>query len=376
MAISLGSEEGSLVVGSEVLFQNGYSLRKAPLLTIGNATYLRSGRISVGDDLIYPEAYAKFGWPGQYWTPVSGVFSGNLSDTIFAFGKWYIGGTGGILKTSTDGITWTTYTSAVTATVTQFCLANNILAAATTSGIYTTTDGITWTQRTTLGVSNVAYGAGKWLAGSQNNTGVYYTSTDTITWTTNTVSGPIFRNSVVYGNNIWVTTGTAGAYYTSPDAITWTARSQAPDASATVAVGFGYGVFYMTTFGTSAGSPRFVYRSFDGINWGAAAALPSTIGYPSSVWTGNIKVDSKGAVYIPLTGYSAATAGVATSFDGYKFVNNITTLVATEQLSVVGISDSIVFAASQSGNLYYSRRSIGIPVEDITDSAIRYMRIK
>jgi hypothetical protein len=165
-----------------------------------------------------------------------------------AFGNnlWVLS-SGHRLRTSTDAITWTTRTSTLSAgNYAQFnsiVFGNNLWVAggndnaagagggATAGVIRTSTDAITWTTRTSnFGatiVETIAFGNNLWVAGGYN--GTIRTSTDAITWMTR-AAGPLqershhFR-SLAYNSEhgVWGVS-TNGGIYTSKNLADWRKR--------------------------------------------------------------------------------------------------------------------------------------------------------
>ena len=144
------------------------------------------------------------------------------------------------LRSSTNGITWTTRTSQFgSSNIFSVDFVNNYFIASGLSGrLSYSIDGTTWTG-VTVGTTvkrSATYGAGTYLSAGDDNS--FHTSTDLVTWTTRT--GPYSTATwdtavVMYKNNIFIAkttnatyTNTAARtfeyYYTSTDAVTWTSR--------------------------------------------------------------------------------------------------------------------------------------------------------
>jgi hypothetical protein len=151
------------------------------------------------------------------------------------------------LRTSTDAITWTTRTSTLSAgNYAQFnsiVFGNNLWVAGgndnaagpgggiTAGVIRTSTDAITWTTRTSnfgsTTVETIAFGNNLWVAGGYN--GTIRTSTDAITWMTRAAGiiqerGHNFR-SIAYNSEhgVWGVTTNYGIY-TSKNLADWRQR--------------------------------------------------------------------------------------------------------------------------------------------------------
>jgi hypothetical protein len=145
-------------------------------------------------------------------------------------------GTNFSLKSSTDGITWTTAGAQAIVAQGHIKYLNNLwIATPNISGatnIFTSTDGVTWTSR-------------------QSNLGTAQTTGD-----------------VAYGNGVYVLTGTASLglsnVSTSTDGITWTSRTSLLWTSAANINGIVYGA---AGFLVNGGSTQVAYNSTDGITW-------------------------------------------------------------------------------------------------------------
>jgi hypothetical protein len=147
-------------------------------------------------------------------------------------GSYWIGlgiGTATVGK-STDGITWTNYSTAVSKnwySIAYSPVANLFCGMAQTGEIYTSTDGVTWASRTPSIASQfwgaVTWGNGLFVAVSRTSAN-FSTSPDGITWTTRS-SGVIAGtwNSVVWTGTAFVTfdQATTTRCLRSTDGITW-----------------------------------------------------------------------------------------------------------------------------------------------------------
>lgn len=154
------------------------------------------------------------------------VPSNNETGIFLVNGKlFHLPATGGIQTADPANHAWkmtlnlpaTTFTGGV-------AFGNSVYVAAGSGGvIYSSADGITWTVRTSgtaTGFSAMVY-AGGLFVGIGNN--MCRTSTDGITWTTRAAAFP-GQPLLVYANNTWVAYSTSAGtqFYVSSDAITWT----------------------------------------------------------------------------------------------------------------------------------------------------------
>lgn len=206
---------------------------------------------------------------GITWTTQVSNFASNMSIDCFAYGNniWLAGGGYNApgqaqINSSTDGITWVTrfYSTTSSFPISRIVFANNLWVSGSVSGqIKTSTDTITWvTQVSNINdVKALAYGNNTWLVGG--NTNQLRISTDAITWTT--VVAPNFPGSIeglVYANGKWVGVGSNNGFGTSTDGITWVTRT---GIGANTDIAYGNGVYVVSG---SAGS---LNTSTDGITW-------------------------------------------------------------------------------------------------------------
>jgi hypothetical protein len=169
-----------------------------------------------------------------------------IQSIAFGQNRWVLSA-GHRLRTSTDAITWTTRTSTLSAgnyaAFNSIVFGNNLWVAggndnaagggygATAGVIRTSTDAITWTTRTSnfgaSTVNTIAYGNNLWVAGGYN--GTIRTSTDAITWMTRAAGdieskGYGFR-SLAYNSDhgVWGAT-TNGGIFISKNLADWRQR--------------------------------------------------------------------------------------------------------------------------------------------------------
>jgi hypothetical protein len=107
-------------------------------------------------------------------------------------------------------------------------------------------------------LTGIMYGNGLYVA--TGTSGTLLTSRDAITWATNDIGTSLWLFDVAYGNNTFVTTGQSGTIYSSPDGITWTARSSGITADF-YRMGFFNGLFI------AVGTQQVISTSSDGITW-------------------------------------------------------------------------------------------------------------
>jgi hypothetical protein len=175
-------------------------------------------------------------------------------------------GASGNIRTSTDGITWTTRTSGTTRQLNDIIwTGTQFVVVGATGTITTSTDGITWTTRTsgtTSALTGVAYNGNIHIA-LINSTSIL-TSNDGITWalTTITYGGGSNPSKVTWGNNLFIiSAGSGNTFPRSSDGLTWITSVNAPENPSPNRVRW-----TGTQFVAAASGGR-VYTSTDGITW-------------------------------------------------------------------------------------------------------------
>jgi hypothetical protein len=209
--------------------------------------------------------------PGNVW--VSRISNFGSGDNIFAFtfgnNTYLAGGDGGKLRTSTDGITWTTRDAALTTRIVSLTFGNSVFVAGAYNGqLRTSTDAITWTTRSTgLGGNWVASTSGNGVLVIATDSANLATSTDGTTWTSRTSTfGATPIRALTFGNGIFVAGGDAGQLRTSTDGITWATRTSGFGSSAIRALTFGNNTFVSGGYGATATGPNLA-TSTDGTTW-------------------------------------------------------------------------------------------------------------
>jgi len=160
---------------------------------------------------------------GEEWTFVLPVGTASTINALTYGNNLYVyGGTGGVLATSTDAITWTARTSGTASAIRSVIYGDDLYVYAGDGGVLaTSTNAITWTARTSGTASAIlalTYGNNLYVYGGLD--GVLATSTDAITWTARTSNTVSTINALTYGDK-YVYGGIIGIAATSTDAVTW-----------------------------------------------------------------------------------------------------------------------------------------------------------
>lgn len=191
------------------------------------------------------------------------------------------GSSDGLLYKTTDGVSYTVaQPSVITATTTGAASSENDIASNSTtfiainaSVVKTSTDGVTWTDRTITLSSpiSVAIGGTTAVLTSLNNRNVSVSTDSGVTWTDYANALPVgityYRNKVRYVNDRFFVVGygySGTTYATSTDGVTWSAGTF----PATIAVSnivYGNGVYVLITTGSTA------YYSTDATTWNSVS---------------------------------------------------------------------------------------------------------
>ena len=320
----------------------------------GTATYTGNNRIAMSS--IYPAAGAwiAVGTGGSVFTNLNATTwvsrIGGMQESIEALVNngslvLALGEQCGFM-TSTNGINWNIYASAMPASnacggavwdsVNSRFVAITSFAGAV-GNVYVSPDGVNWTLVSTAGPFRsraVAYSptAGFVAVGSPDFvTGEIWSSPDAITWTKQAVANAL--NDVVWANNQFVTVGNNGAIHTSPDGITWTTQVSGTAASL-------YDVnANATTYLAAGSSSTTVFTSIDGISW-----LPQTTGLAAAAWSGDIVWT--GDQFL-VSGTANLKARMMSSADGINWTEN--NLITSAYLGHLDIFAGKVLAGGSAG---------------------------
>jgi len=219
------------------------------------------------------------------WNKYTG-FTG-FGDVTFGNGVFVMvlrTGTLNRVRTSTDGITWTTRTTPVDNLWSSVTFGNGLFVAISPTGssnrIMTSPDGITWTTRTNPEDNewkDVTFGNGLFVAVSDDGTNRVMTSPDGITWTERSVPSRPWE-AIAYKNGLFVACngGSTNNIMHSSDGISWTEISISGSGWSSIAASQDY--FVVVGFG-STGSPK-IRTSLDGSSWTTRVSpYPNTTGY-------------------------------------------------------------------------------------------------
>jgi hypothetical protein len=340
--VNQGTPDGFLPVDGAVYAQATYPdlYNAVKLIANGNifATWSTATTGGAGSDLnaiIYGDKFIAAGTnsrifystTGATWTQatVSPAFLGNYDLTALAYNgsSTYLaaGGNSQGYATSTDGITWSAYTTAGPLTANALTYGGGIFVAGGNNGsLATSTNGITWTTRTTGTTKNIlglAYGNGVYIMVGQD--GMLQSSTDAITWTARTSGTADFLYAVTYGGGNFVAVGDNGTVITSTDAVTWSARNAGVSARL-LAVTYMTTTLANTNFYVVGGLAGVISVSRDLVTWDVASTTSTIEGLASNNSTTSLLVYGVGAgngltyaspfTYNPSTSFAVPTSNV------------------------------------------------------------------
>lgn len=143
-------------------------------------------------------------------------------------------GDSGIIRTSTDGTTWTTRTSPTTSNLRDMIWTGSggaFIAVSSTGQIVVSTDGLTWSVSNTISgnpsLRGIARTGAIYMVVGESNA-CYYAKNTITTWTQCTpgFTGTGLISDVAYFNSMFIIVGIGGQIKTSTDTgLTWTSRT-------------------------------------------------------------------------------------------------------------------------------------------------------
>ena len=284
------------------------------------------------------------GWKGQSGTlgttDMHGVVYG--STTSVTTGTYVAAGYGGVIYSSTDGITWTAVNTSSTIDMTGVTNGlGRFIAVGLGGRVLSSTDLVTWTESasgTTQNLYAVATGGSISVAVGANGTIRY--STDVGTWTaaasvptTNHLYGVTYTSS-----GLWIAVGANGTLLTSGDGSTWTSATTNTTADLKSA-GFAYaatGGLAASTY-VAVGAGGTVLKSTDGTTWTVQTLSPAVNLNGVVVTNQFVVVGTGGAAF--------------TSLDGITW-SNLTTTPAKDLFGLTKASNQYIAVGAAGTALY------------------------
>lgn len=244
--------------------------------------------------------------------------------------------TAGQVKTTTDGLTWTSRSTGSTALTKAVGYGNGWVVMADADAKFWRSDdsGVTWSAATTAAFSpsgqvpkSIAYGNGTFVcvttSTGTSNTRVYYSTDNGDNWTEATLPSISAGNTVhkvSFVNNVFLfrksgIAGTASYLYTSANGSVWSASSTLNAASCIGEDGSRFILFY--------GSGQSYYSS-NGAAWTAGASIGSgqnqlVQGYPGGAVVHNLTTTSAAKAYRRTTDHGATWSSAPTNASGSAY---------------------------------------------------------
>lgn len=212
---------------------------------------------------------------GATWTPRRNqtVSSSVLTWSIaYGAGLYVTVGTGSIVRSSPDLVTWTARTNAPQSSAYSIVYGGGKFVYVTTDWAVYSSNGISWTNVAITGgaLRGITYGNSLYVV--VGGSGYIATSPDAITWTQRTVSGTPSFTGVCWTGSLFVAVGSSGAIHTSPDGITWTSRTSGITNTLRA-------VSYIGSTIVAVGDASRILTSTNGVTWTARTSADSTKGF-------------------------------------------------------------------------------------------------
>ncbi|MCB1120814.1 MAG: hypothetical protein KJT03_04655 [Verrucomicrobiae bacterium] len=174
---------------------------------------------------------------GNLWSLPTDGFEGfpGLNALRYLDDLWWVTGSNGLLRSSTNLTNWNTRDVSTTEFLTDVTLGDGVYVAVGSGGVvFSSPDGVTWNERTS-GTSNrlsgVAYGNGKFVAIGTSRT--LLTSADGTTWIPDDQvnDNPFSPQSISFKDGQFVVLEVSGRVYLSSDGLNWTQVSASVSAT-------------------------------------------------------------------------------------------------------------------------------------------------
>lgn len=294
-------------------------------------------------------ANAQTDWTTRRQTPNT-----PLADVAYGAGRYVVigGEGGGIIRTSSDGISWTTVLADLNSPGLYGIIyaAGKFVTVGLNGTLRTSTDGLTWTSQvsgTDKGLIGIAYGGGQFMAVGYGGTAI--TSTDGVSWTARTTGTTIDFHDVIYGGGQFVIVGADGIIRTTPNGTIWTARTSGTGKTlASVTVGKS-GLFVAVGFSSA------IVTSPDGITWTPRSAP----GFGDLL--GGVACDLVTGQFVAVSNHGNE---VLTSPDGITW----SLVYSGTQLSLYGVEyvNGSFIALGESGTIRQSSNGVGTAWHPLT----------
>lgn len=160
-------------------------------------------------------------YDGIYWNYSSGLPGGAFKYAAWNGTHYIIAGSSGNVWRSNDAVTWSYVTNLNLCR--SLIYANSIFVLLTDTDIKTSTDGVTWTSRKSGTYLDITWASYQFVAVGQN--GAIATSSNGINWSGMTSGTTVMLINVTYGDSLMVAGGQNGLILTSSNGgETWAIR--------------------------------------------------------------------------------------------------------------------------------------------------------
>lgn len=285
---------------------------------------------------------------GISWTRRSIAVTGKTITALHwsaGLSLFVMGCSDGSIQTSPDGITWTSRTSNIASQINQIASSGALIVAVGNSGVISSSpDGATWTARTpstvTGNLTGVAYSATTTIPWIAVGASCRLTSTDGTTWMAvatvmTSGKGQIFWSQT---DSQYVRTGAAPQLAsTSSDLSSWTARTNiVPFSQIGLAGAYGNGAYVIVFSGGQC------FSSTNAITWTQRTANAGSVNLNHVIYAGG-----SAAVFV-LVGASNV---ISTSPDGTTWTARTSNVVSTLAAIAYNQTGNIMVAVGSSGKI-------------------------
>jgi hypothetical protein len=290
---------------------------------------------------------------GITWTNYTSGPSG--VDCLVWTGSQYIAaGSGGAIATSTDGITWTARTSGTSDDFQSLATNGSVTIAATDSGrLYSSTDGITWTSRgrpIVIRARQAIWDGSQFIVVGTHGTILVSNSTGT-TWSV--YLSQVHMTGFAYSSSLgrYAVCGDGeGTIQTSSNGTSWSATTPYSAGFPETPVGVAWGDASGYFVGASSYGSGSVFYSTNGTSWSDTSSPQSNpigIGYANNLF---VMVGSSGALATSstYTSWTTRTTGTTANLIDVAWDGSLAVVVGTSG-TIITSPDCVTWTARTSG---------------------------
>ncbi len=245
----------------------------------------------------------------------------NLHGITFGNNTFVAIGRDGVVKTSSDGVSWTTGSSSTHALLLNIVFGSNQFIAVGYDGtIVTSSDGMTWTEKSSGSINQlnaIAWNGNRYVV--VGAAGSILSSVNGDTWTSEASGTPNELLDVIYNGNSFVAVGASGTILTSSDGRTWIQRTT--DKTDDIrSIAWNGSIFVALGGESSCGDNGPKLISQDGITWTSTAWTKEYVFLNKVISNGNMfiaagcSLDSSGSIYSSTDGCNWSEFSTSLSF--------------------------------------------------------------